>query len=288
MRKKLLTKRQQIGIFNCQDPVALMQEYVSFTKAIMDAAEWKLKAPEYKTYPVKEEANLCENEKAARQECFNNLSLEDARFIFEKNHGHVYPEVFMKMLVTFPQKVSKEILVKYAHDAKLTDEVLFEAINILGKNARDIIIARGFMNIRLFTRIVKIFSKEEIKYIIIELAIQEDFWGLDKASEAKMFQIFSPEETKEMMKFIIRKTPGLDWETYPKIFDILPKEYVKEIIERSIEEDQDIFNGALNKIVEIFPKDEAKELLDAFFETSPGRNMYSEKEIKKLYKKLKK
>lgn len=289
MRKKLLTQRQQIGFFNCQDPIALMREYVSFTDAIMDAAELKLEAPEYKSYPVKKESRLYENQKEARKECFANLSLEDARFI-KKNQGHIYPEVFMKMLEVFPKKVSKEVLVKYAREgATIHEDVLFRAVDVLGKGSREVIIAYGFISIRLFNKMLKIFSKEEIKYIIIETAMKDDgHFCLQMNVEMKIFKLLQPEEAKEMIKFLIRKTPGIDWETYPKLFDMLPMEDVKEILELSIEEDQDIFTDTLEKIVEVFPKDEAKALLDAFFETSPGSCEYTEQKIEQLYKKLNK
>ena len=38
MKPKLLTKRQQIGIFNCADPIAVMREYVSFSDEVIDVA----------------------------------------------------------------------------------------------------------------------------------------------------------------------------------------------------------------------------------------------------------
>ncbi|MBR1825174.1 MAG: hypothetical protein IJ770_01125 [Alphaproteobacteria bacterium] len=254
-----------------------MKEYVSFSEDIMAAAIYKdvrlSSRLDPDNQPMRERLqnmHLTERQK----EFVANLSYSDISEIYH-NSGHIYPEVFIKMLENFPQEISKEVLLKYVKYCELNEEVKIKALEVLGKEAKDIILPKLHLTIELFNQILKVFSTEETKEILIAVVKGYDSYTEFDDVEHKILKVFSNDDLKDILRAFIEGSPWLCEQGFLKIFEIYPKEEVKELLEKAIERDMDIWRPTLRKIVEFFPKDEAKELIEAFWETSPGANCYT-------------
>lgn len=280
MKPKLLTLRQQVGIFNTADPVAVMREYVSFSKDVLFVAQRRLITDSLEQFAEDEE-----NATESRKQLFQNLSEEDAGIIYFKLEGHIYPEVLIKMLDTFPKEVSKELLFEYAKYCPLKEEVMIRAISVLGNDAREIILKMQYIRIEVFNKIFRVFGKEELKKILVNLASID--LDMDDAIEAKIIRIYSGEDLKEILKAFIAGSVPMCGELFSKIFDVFSSgEEIEELLQQALDNDMDIWYETLDKIVKYFPPEKAKKYLDTFFEeTSPGRSFYEDR--KKYYKALK-
>lgn len=281
MKPKLLTLRQQVGIFNTADPIAVMREYVSFSKDVLFVAQRRLITNSLEQFAEDEE-----NATESRKQLFQNLSEEDAGIIYFKLEGHIYPEVLIKMLDTFPKEVSKELLLEYAKYCPLKEEVMIRAISVLGNDAREIILKMQYIRIEVFNKIFRVFGKEELKKILVNLASID--LDMDDAIEAKIIRIYSGEDLKEILKAFIANDVPMHGNLISKIFDVCStKEEIEELLNQAIANDMDIWYETLDRIIEYFPKDEAKRYLDTFFEeTSPGRCEYRNDEKEEYYKRL--
>jgi len=291
MKEKLLTERQQLGIFNCADPVALLREYVSFSEDIKIAAEYKDVRTNYKRDPsntamLQRLQELNPNER--QKECVNNLSATDVTEIY-RNGGHIYPEVFLKMLDVFPKEISKEILLQYVKYCEINNAVCIKALEVLGKDAKDIILPKLHLTIDMFNLILKIFSKKEVKEILITMAGGYDSHIEDDDVELKILKVFPDEDLKDILRAFVSGLPWMSEECFLKIFDVCTPAETKELLEIAIKNDMDLWRPTLRKIVAYFPKHEAHELIEAFWKTSPGRNCYTfeRTEIAKLLNKKK-
>lgn len=285
MKPKLLTKRQQMGIFNTQNPIEVMREYVSFSEDMMKAAPRR-----YYTSNL-EEIQASKEPMSERQiQIFKNLSSAEAREIAWEIKGHIYPKVLVKMLDVFPKPVSKELLIGYGTYCSLSDEVLEKALDVLGKEAKEVLLTlkdHEVLCIGVFNAMLRVFSKAEAKDILLEMASDANFM-LSEDVELKILRVFSNAELKELLKGFAANISSLEEESFLKVFEVCDnKEEVKEILELAIKGDMDLWYGTLEKIVEYFPKEDAEALLDAFFETSPGCNEYSDEDVEKLYAALK-
>ena len=316
MRPKLLSKRQQLGIFNTPNAVELMREYVSYGEDVLYVAQKRMHMSSLEKF-----IRRCEEPESVtevQKQLFQNLSKEDAIEIFFKLNGHIYPEVFLKMLDTFPKDISTELLLKYSKDCSLTDDVIAKAIGILGENIKEIIFKIKYLDIDVFSKMLRVFGKEHTKKLLIEFAeganrhfsyeveqkigriysaddlkellrafIENDF-DIDDEFVIKVFKVCSNEEIKEFIEFAIENSFGLNGKAFFKIFDVCSsKEEVKNLLERAIENDMDLWFETLDKIVEDFPPEDARALLDDFFnETSPGRCEYDRREKEEYYEKL--
>ena len=210
MKPKLLTKRQQLGIFNCADPVSVMRAYVSyspdvlfiaqkrmhtasldkFIKRCQDDADKKEFTKRYhdenqKGY-IEDFIRKCKAERKklveagkyvyqdptteTQKQMFLNLSEKDAIDIFFNMHGHIYQEVLIKILDAFPKEVSKELLLEYGKHCAIYKEVLIRAISVLGEDAKEIIYTQDYLSLDLFNKMYRVFGKEKTKEIIIEHA----------------------------------------------------------------------------------------------------------------------
>lgn len=281
MKPKLLTLRQQVGIFNTADPVAVMREYVSFSKDVLFVAQRRLVTDSLEQFAEDEE-----NATESRKQLFQNLSKEDAGIIYFKLEGHIYPEVLIKMLDTFPKEVSKELLFEYAKYCPLKEEVMIRAISVLGNDAREIILKMQYIRIEVFNKIFRVFGKEELKDILVNLAGNN--LDMDDAIEAKIIRLYDGEDLKEILKAFIANDVPMHGNLISKIFDVCStKEEIEELLNQAIANDMDIWYETLDRIIEYFPKDEAKKYLDTFFEeTSPGRCEYRNDEKEEYYKRL--
>ena len=286
MKIKLLTKRQQLGIFNCSDPIALMREYVSFSEDIMSAAKYKDVCRSCKLDPGNQSMlqRLEKMQLNERQEkCLENLSSADVTEIYD-NSGHIYPEVFLKMLEVFPEEISKEILLEYVKYCNINNDVKIKALEVLGKEAKDVILPNLHLTIDLFNQILRTFSRQGAKEILIAMSKGHECEIEDEEVERKILRVFSDEDLKDIFRAFIDGLPWMSEDYFLKIFEICSKEEAKELIEKAIGNDLDLWFPTLKKIVEYFPKDEAKKLIDAFWETSPGSNCYTSerREIERL------
>ena len=279
MKPKLLTKRQQVGIFNTTDPIAVMREYVSFSKDVLFVAQRRLHTDSLERF-TKDEKNVTES----RKQLFQNLSQKDADEIYFKLDGHIYPEVLIKMLDTFPKEVSKELLLEYAKYCPPKQEVMIRAISVLGNDAREIILTTQYLKTEVFNKIHRVFGKEELKKILVDLAGRD--LDMDDAIEAKIPRIYSGEDLKEILKAFIAGSVPMCGELFSKIFDVCSSgEEIEELLQQALDNDMDIWYETLDKIVKYFPPEKAKKYLDTFFEeTSPGRNFYEDRE--KYYEAL--
>lgn len=269
-----------MGIFNTQNPVEVLREYLSFSKDIMEAAEWRSYTSDIKKM-MKSKKPVTE----AQIQCFQNLSEEEADQITYKLHGHIYPEVLVKMLDVLPESTSKEILLEYGKHCELKDEVVVKALDVLGTDARELLLILDFLSIDVFNKMVRVFSKAGAKDLVI--AMVKDNFHLADEVEMKILRIYSDEDLRDLLKTFVSKLPDFSEKTIVKLFDVCTsKEELKATLELAIKNDADLWNEALEKIVKYFPKDEAEPLLDAFFKTSPGCNEYSDKEIEELYAAL--
>ncbi|MBR1604540.1 MAG: hypothetical protein IJ660_00350 [Alphaproteobacteria bacterium] len=326
MKPKLLTKRQQLGIFNCADPIAVMREYVSYSKDVLfvarkrmftssleefiqyckDEADRKEFIKRYddenQTIYIEDFIRQCKAERAkkiAAGECeernpitetqkqmFLNLSEKDANEIYFNIDGYIYPEVLIKMLDTFPKEVSKELLLEYAKYCNLSDEVGIRAISVLGKDAKEIILQIKYLNIGVFNKIFRVFGKEETKKIVIELA-KNDF-DIDDQVETKILHLYSASDLKELLKAFIENSTSINGKLFSKIFDVCStKEEIEKLLDLALENDMDLWHETLDKIVEYFPKEKAKTYLDRFFtETGPGRGEYDDETKEEYYNLL--
>ena len=316
MRPKLLSKRQQLGIFNTPNAVELMREYVSYGEDVLYVAQKRMHMSSIEKF-----IRRCEEPESVtemQKQLFQNLSKEDAIEIFFKLNGDIYPEVFLKMLDTFPKDVSAELLLKYNTYCSLTDEVIAKAIGVLGESVKEIILKIKYLDIDVFSKMLRIFGKEQTKKLLIEFAeganrhfsyeveqkigriyseenlkellrafIANDF-DIDDEFVVKVFKVCSNGEIKEFIELSIENSFGLNGKAFVKIFDVCSsKEEVKKLLEQAIENDMDLWFETLDKIVEYFPPEEARALLEAFFnETSPGRCEYDEHEKEEYYEKL--
>ena len=327
MKPKLLTRRQQIGIFNCADPVAVMREYISFSADVNDVALDRLLVESLDDFIQrrKDEADRkefterfriekpdmfleeyirqCKAEKArkiAAGECedrdpttdvqkqlFQNLSKEDANTIYCDLHGHIYPEVLLKMLDTFPKEVSLELMLKYTEHCDLTNEVLIRAIGVFGKESKEIILREKTFVMEVFNKIYRVFGKEETKDIL--MAAADSDLHLDNEVECKILRLYSDEDLRKMLQKFIEKSASIGSELFAKIFDVCSsKEEITTLLNLALKNDMDLWNETLDKIVERFPRVEAKKYLDTFFEkTSPGRCEYSDEVKEEYYWRLK-
>ena len=282
MKLKLLTKRQQLGIFNCSNPIALMREYVSFSKDIKVVTEYKSIRLSYKRNPNNKElySRLQKMNLNERQvECLNNLSFADLTEICYIG-GHVYPEVLLKMLEVFPKDISKELLGEYIKHFTITDDIRMKALEVLGKDAIDIILPQMHLTASLFKQIMKTLSKEEVKKMLIDLAKEYDCRIEHDEVEAKILKVFSDEDLKDILRAFIDGLPWMSNKCFLKIFDIYPQEEVKELLQKAINKDMDIWLPTLLKTVEYFPKEDAKELVEAFWNTSAGKICYTNEKAK--------
>ncbi len=327
MKPKLLTKRQQIGIFNCADPVAVMREYISFSADVNDVALDRLCTASLDDFIQrrKDEADRkefterfrvekphifleeyirrCKAEKArkiAAGECedidpttetqkqlFQNLSEEDANIIYCRFHGHIYPEVLLKMLDTFPKEVSLELMLTYTKHCDLTNEVLIRAIGVFGKEAKEIILNQKNFVMEVFNKVFRVFGKDETKDIL--MAAADNDLHLDNEVECKILRLYSDEDLREMLQKFIEKRASIGSELFAKIFDVCSsKEEITTLLDLALKNDMDLWNETLDKIVEHFPRAEAKKYLDTFFEkTSPGQCEYSDEVKEEYYRRLK-
>lgn len=316
MRPKLLSKRQQLGIFNTPNAVELMREYVSYGKDVLYVAQKRMHMSSLEKFIKRAEKQGDVTE--IQKQLFQNLSEEDAHEIFFKLNGHIYPEVFLKMLDTFPKDVSAELLLKYNTYCSLTDEVIAKAIGVLGESVKEIILKIKYLDIDVFSKMLRVFGKEQTKKLLIEFAgganrhfsyevekkigriysaddlkellrafIANDF-DIDDEFVVKVFKVCSNGEIKEFIELSIENSFGLNGKAFVKIFDVCSsKEEVKKLLEQAIENDMDLWFETLDKIVEYFPPEEARALLEAFFnETSPGRCEYDKHEKEEYYEKL--
>ncbi len=327
MKPKLLTRRQQIGIFNCADPVAVMREYISFSADVNDVAldrllmeslddfiqcrkndadekdfteRFRIEKPDMF---LEEYIRRCKAEKArkiAAGECedkdpttetqkqlFQNLSEEDASTIYCRLHGHIYPEVLLKMLDTFPKEVSLELMLAYTKHCDLTNEVLIRAISVFGKESKEIILNEKNFAVEVFNKIFRVFGKEETKNIL--MAAADGDLHLDNEVECKILRLYSDEDLKELLQKFIETSVSIGGELFSKIFDVCSsKEEITALLDLALKNDMDLWYETLDKIVEYFPRAEAKKYLDTFFEqTSPGRCEYSDEEKEEYYRRLK-
>lgn len=316
MRPKLLTKRQQLGIFNTPNAVDLMREYVSYGKDVLFVAQKRMHTTSLEKFIKRAEKQGDVTE--IQKQLFQNLSEEDAHEIFFKLNGHIYPEVFLKMLDTFPKDVSAELLLKYNTYCSLTDEVVAEAIGVLGESVRELIFTIKFLDIDVFNRILRVFGKEQTMKLLVEYT-QDEKRHFSYEVEKKIGRIYSEENLKELLRIFIERNVdidddfvvkvfkvcsngeikefielsiensfGLNGKAFVKIFDVCSsKEEVKKLLEQAIENNMDLWFETLDKIVEYFPPEEARALLEAFFnETSPGRCEYDKHEKEEYYEKL--
>jgi plasmid maintenance system antidote protein VapI len=273
-RKDDADEKEFIQRFKAEKPDMFMEQFIRQCK---DEKARKIAAGE------------CEDKDPTtetQKQLFQNLSEEDARTIYCNLHGHIYPEVLLKMLDTFPKEVSKEIMFKYTEHCDLTNDVLIRVISIFGKDAKEIILREENVTTEVFNKIFRIFGKDDTKDILIALSSRHLY--LSNTVERKILRLFSDIELKEILENFIEKNVLIGGELFSKIFDVCSsKEEIKELLDLAIANDMDIWSETLDKIVEYFPKDEAKWYLDAFFEkTSPGRCEYEEEQKKEYYNRL--
>ncbi|MBP5615168.1 MAG: hypothetical protein J6X42_01260 [Alphaproteobacteria bacterium] len=281
MKPKLLTKEQQLGIFNTPNAVELLREYISYGNDAVFVAQNRLQTDCLERFVRKQKKPVTELQKRF----FENLSIKDADEIFFEIEGNVYPEVLIKMLETFSKRTSKELLLEYGKNCRIHDAVAIKAMEVFGKGAKDIIFGVKYLSIEVFNKMVRVFSKKGVKNLLIEwsdkkLYIYEDV-------EKKIVKIYSGEALKELIKSFIENKISIGGVTMVKIFDVCEtRQEAKELIEQAIKKDRNLWNETLDKIVKYFPKKQARALLNVFFEeTSPGRG-YDAKIKARYYKAL--
>ena len=289
MKPKLLTKRQQLGIFNCSDPVALMSEYVSFSEDIKVAAEYKSVRMSYKLSPdntamLQRLQKMKLNER--QKECLENLSAADVKEIYW-NDGPIYPEVFLKMLEVLPKETSKELLLLYVKHCNINNDVRIKALKVIGKDAKDIILPKLHLNLDLFNQILATFSIKETKEILIDMAKGYDSYIEFDDVESKILKVFSDEDLRDILREFVEGLPWMNEKCFLKIFEIFSREETKELLQKAIKNDMDLWSATLRKIVEYFSKEDAQKLINAFWKTSPGGDCYTleRKRIEKLLNK---
>ena len=329
MKPKLLTKRQQLGIFNCADPIAVMREYVSYSPDVSFVSQKRMHTASLEEFIKKcqDEADdkeftkryhdenqkgyievfirKCKAERKRQVEAgeyvyqdpttetqkqmFLNLTEKDANDIFFNMHGHIYQEVLLKMLDTFPKEVSKELLLEYGKYCDLSKEVLIRAIGVLGEEAKEIIYSTDYLSLDVFNKMYRVFGKEKTKKIIMEhagICHKHGKLDLDDEVELKLIRLYSNEDLKDLLPCFIKNGTRLGGELFTKIFDVCSnKEEIEELLDLAIKDEANIWYETLDKIVEYFPREEAKAYLDKFFKTGPGSD-YGDEEIEEYYNRL--
>ena len=279
MKRKLLTERQQIGIFNCAAPLALLTEYISYANDLRIAADYKNTRIEYKRGNLEMGKKLESMHLTAEQmEAVDNLTSADASQIY-RNRGPVYPSVLVKMMEVFPKDVSKKLLLQYLeHCSFKGDAIPIKAFEVYGKEAKNMMLPHMGLTPKLFEKILATFSKDETKDILIELTKMGQNAVLDGDIEESIWHIFSGEDLKAILSAFIKAGVWIDEESYLKLFKLCTPEEMKELLKTAIENDMEIWYQPLKKIVEFFPKKDAEELVEAFWKTSPGGEYVSERE----------
>lgn len=284
MRPKLLTRRQQVGIFNTNDPVAVLREYIAYSKDVRYVARERVYTDSLEDFIKHAKEPVTEVQK----QMFLNLSESDANEIYFALKGHVYPEVLEKMLDTFPKEVAKELLFEYGKYCYLGDKLLIRAISLFGEDALELFNERDYLSVAVLSKIYRVFGKEKTKKFLLELTKKDCQYG-DRVEE-KILQIYSdsPEDLKELLKVCIDNGIFIGSELFVKIFDVCSsKEEIGTLLNQAIKNDMYFGYKMLDKIVKYFPPEEAKKLLDDFFEkTSPGRNEYKDSEKREYYDAL--
>lgn len=291
MKIRLLTGQEQLEIFQSSDPIGLMREYISYAEDLWVAAKYKDARIGYKRghnpeamLKLMQETKLTERQ----QECLDHLTSADMSTIYH-HKGPVYSGILMKMLDTFPKDVSKELLLQYVSVkyVELGEKVRIKALQVLGKDAKDIILPKLHLTLEIFNQLLKTFSKEEIKEILISMAKGYDSHTEHDNVELKILEVFSNEDLKDILRAFIADSPWMSEQCFLKLFEIFPQEETKELLEIAIKNDMDIGCPTLKKIIKVFPKEDAKFLLDAFFKTSPGCSYYAFEKTE-IYKELNK
>ena len=281
MKPKLLTKRQQLGIFNTPNAVELMREYVSYSKDVLFVAQKRMHTASLEKFVSRREDERPVTE--MQKQMFLNLSEADANEIYFQIRGHIYPETLDKMLDSLPKEVSKELLLQYGAYCTLQNETLIKALDVLGQDAKEFILGIDYLEMDVFNKIFRVYKKDGVKKILIEMPK----FRMEHEVELKILRIYSNEYLKEILKNFVSKLRGLGEESSLKIFEIFEKKEVKVLLEQAIGREMSLWYSTLDKIVTYFPKEEARALLSAFFKTGPGRN-YKPEEQKEFYKALRK
>ena len=254
----------------------------------MSAVEYKEVHLSYKKNPHNkallqrlEEISLSERAKEAIQ----NLNFVDVEEI-SNNGGHVYPEVWIKMLDTFPKELSTELLSHYVKYCRINNKVRTKALEVLGEGAIDIIVPGITLYLKFFNKILNTCSIDGTKKFLIKMAKTPNTRIDDFEVERKILRVFPDEDLRDILRAFVDGLPWMSECLFLKIFDIFPKEEVKELLMKAIKNDMDIWRPTLRKIVDFFPKGDAEELIEAFWKTSPGKNCYTfeKDEIAKLLK----
>lgn len=217
-----------------------------------------------------------ELENETQKDIYRNLTNLDA-FEIQRNGGHIYQEVWKRMLDVFPQAVSKEILLDYAQECSLWTDTLLKILDVFGKeDAKELILAGKFMPVDLMGGALKVFTKEEVKELIINVA--KNGGVVREESELKVLRVFDLKDAKEILKACATNLTGLSNATKMRIFSEFPKKDVKELLMLAIKNDDYLGENVLVKIIESFPKKDAKQIVGAFFRGNAGRNYYEQED----------
>lgn len=243
MEIKKLTKKEQLALFSKKNRVELVREYVSYAKAFMRVAEYKVLKDILKyrqssgmvAHEVKTGlACLGELTDEKEHEILKILSLEEAKTLYYSTHGILCPEALEKMMSGFSRKVSKEILMTYMKSCDLKEKTILKVLDIYTrKDAKEILTAAGVLSENIM---------------------------------CKMLQLYTKKEVKELVKTLIETDAPVEDDVQLEILETFYKKDAKELLEKAIEHDTYITSGMLEYIICCFSKKDAKELLTKYFE----------------------
>ena len=281
---KKLSKQEQLALLGSPNGLERMKEYVSLTDAFMNAALQKTLEAHKKGFELLLSC-IGELKDETEKEIYNNLSLKDAKEL-NNNGGPIYTEVWVKMLDVFKKEDVKEMLLCYCERAYVFEDTMLKLFEVYSKeDIRELLVAIGHMTVYVFGKALRIFTKEEMKALLIDIA-QSRTGILDDESQLKILRVFNKKDAKDLLKVCIESHAGFCELAQLQIFDTFCKKDVKELLELAIESCEYISQTVLYKIMEFFGKREAKKLVESYFERTPARDEYEEDKRKFILAQL--
>ena len=280
---KVLSKKEQLERLEQPNAVQWMEEYVAASDLILNAAMRK----HLKFYQRPEFAAIFGNPDPKVVKIANQLSPQEAKAI-QENNGPIFTETWEKMIEIFPKEISIKLMVDYCNQhCYLHKGTLLKALDIFGKEAKDIIVVTKSLDGSVACKILRTFTREEAKGIFLDF-VNQDVSDMDDDSQLVILRFFPMDDAVEIIKASILKVVGLKDPVQIEMFDVWPLAKCQEILELAIERGQTLDFETLKKVVDVFPKVTARKLIRDFFATDSGQNYgdeYKDAIVEQLAKK---
>lgn len=276
MEFKKLSSEEQLALFDQPNAEEIVRQYVLHAKDFIFAAMRKsFKSDEENTDSLMDFLNGPGNE--VMQQIYEVLTVEEAREIFRK-HGIFTDEALVKMIEVFPKEVSKELLLGYCAVCCVGEPTLLKVVETYPKeDIREILITSKFMYNGVFKKILKIFSKPEIKDILLNIVERDGL--LSNGTELEILGAFCRADAVEIFKAAIRNVSSLCDETQLVILDLFPKEASKAFFMFAAENGETFMDEVINEIIDKFSKKDARDILEKYFASEGAQEIYDEDEM---------